>query len=119
MTSRSRIDTLWTQVIVPVLTNAAVIVPICNRTTAFIAVDAEHAVGGVVRDDRELMLVRIRLEIAVARLADRQLRFRKRDLRRVDEGESWESLGRSSRAQDGFEVTVTRLVVELHRRFRR
>ena len=115
--SGSRINTLWAQVIVPVLANAAVIVSIRNRTTAFVAVDAKHAVGGVVGDDGELMLIRIHLEVTVARLTDRQLLLGKGNLNRVDKGygwRSWEKLGRSSRAQDSFKVTVTRLIVGLH-----
>jgi hypothetical protein len=116
--SGSRIDTLWAQVIVPVLANATVIVPVRNRATAFVAVDAEHAVGGIVGDDGELMLIGIHLEAAVARLTDGQLLLGMRNLSRVDERDSWESLGRSSRAQDSLKVTVTRLV-ELHRGFRR
>jgi hypothetical protein len=69
--SGSRVDTLWAQVIVTVLANAAVIVSICDRATAFVAVDAKHAVGRVVRDDGELMLIGIHLEVAEARLTDR------------------------------------------------
>lgn len=69
--SGSRIDTLWAQVIVTVLANTAVIVSICDRATAFVAVDTKHAIGRVVRDDGELMLIGIHLEIAEARLTDR------------------------------------------------
>lgn len=110
--SRTCGDTLGAQVVVPILTNAAVIMAIRDGAATFIAINAEHAVGRVVRDDRELMLFGLHLEVAEARLTDGLLCL-VTSLYRVDSRENRNSW-RGSRAQDGLEVTVTRLI-ELQR----
>jgi hypothetical protein len=59
------INTLGAQVIVSVLANTAVVVFICNGTTAVVAVNAEHATGRVVRDNRETKFVLLHIEVSV------------------------------------------------------
>jgi hypothetical protein len=47
-----------------------VIVLVCNGATTVIAVDAEHPIDGVVRDEREVVLLLVQLEVAETRLAN-------------------------------------------------
>lgn len=111
-------DTLGAQVVVPVLANAAVVVAVGNGTATFVAINAEHAVGGIVRDDGELVLVCLQLEIAEARLAEGLL-YLVEIICLLDKTcggfHSWHGRGgrRGSGAQDSVQVTVTRLI-ELH-----
>lgn len=64
------INTLWAQIVVSMLTDAAVIMFVGNGATTVVAVDAEHPTRGVVRDDGEAKLVLLHLEVPVARLTD-------------------------------------------------
>jgi hypothetical protein len=59
------INTLGAQIIVSVLANTAVVVLICNGTTAVVAVNAEHTTGRVVRDNRETKFFLLHIEVSV------------------------------------------------------
>lgn len=65
VTSRSRCNTLWAQVIVAILANAAVVMVIRNGATTSVAINAEHAIWGVVGDDWK-PIPRVLLKVAVA-----------------------------------------------------
>lgn len=114
------INTLWAQVVVPILADTAVIVFVGDRATAVVAINAEHSAGGVVGNDGEADIVLLQVELAITRLADRQTQRGESEVKRL--GGSRIKRGRGSfglgngdgRAKNGVEIAVP-LVVRLSR----
>jgi hypothetical protein len=108
------INTLGAQVVITVLANTAVIVLVGNRASTAVAVNAKHPTRGVVRDDGEAELVLLHLEVAIARLADRQCKLggsagtsgNGGSFRRGREG--FRAGNRDGGAENGFEIAVSR-----------
>jgi hypothetical protein len=111
---RTGLDALWAQVVVTIFADTAVIVLVGNRSTTVVAVNAEHAVGGAVRDNWETDLV-FSLKVPVARRLNGCLHRLRREGINLERGSCQlrsgrEGLGMShgdGGAEDGLKVTVS------------